>query len=166
MKVLVAVDEQEYANAITEFVVNHGWPLGTEFTIFAVVEPLKIGNAMAVLPGPFLDGIVEDHVESAKVLVKATAAAIRNRCSESIVNEVIVEGFAAEEIIKNASDQKANLILVGSHGRSGFKRMILGSVSLAVVSHATCSVIVIRLPHSAQEELTASQKESDMMLQS
>lgn len=151
MKVLVAVDEQEYAKAITEFIVNHGWPPNTEFTILCVVEPVKVGNVMAVLPGPILDEIEESHYESAKVLVKSTAVAIRKRCAEVIVNEEIIEGFARDEIIKCATEQKADLIVVGSHGRSGFKRIMLGSVSLAVVSHAPCSVAVIRLPNAVEK---------------
>lgn len=151
MKVLVAVDEQEYANAIAEFVINHGWPSNTEFIVLSVVEPLKVGNAMAVLPGPILDEIAEDRFESAKVVVKATASVIQKHCPEAAVKEEFVEGFPADEIIKMAKTEQVNLIVIGSHGRSGFKRMILGSVSLAVVSRASCSVTVIRLPHAGEK---------------
>ncbi len=113
------------------------------------------------MPGTILDEIVEDHFDSAKVLVKATASAIRQHCPDSEILEEIIEGFAKEEIIRYAEEQKANLIIVGSHGRSGFQRMILGSVSLAVVSHAPCSVVVVRLPNAAQDDSTHDESRSE-----
>ena len=50
----------------------------------------------------------------------------------------------AEAIISNAEKESADLIVVGTRGLGGFKKLVLGSVSSAVVSHATCSVLVVR----------------------
>ena len=49
-----------------------------------------------------------------------------------------------EEIIKYANGKKSDLIVLGTRGRTGFKKAILGSVASAVVSHASCPVMVIR----------------------
>lgn len=49
-----------------------------------------------------------------------------------------------EEIIKYAQDRKSDLIIMGTRGRTGFKKALLGSVASAVVTHAGCPVMVIR----------------------
>ena len=60
------------------------------------------------------------------------------------VHEVIEEGEAASVICKEAADRGADVIVVGSHGRTGVKRLFLGSVSERVVRHAPCPVLVVR----------------------
>jgi nucleotide-binding universal stress UspA family protein len=57
-------------------------------------------------------------------------------------------GLPKESILKVASDWNASMIVVGSHGRHGLDRFIMGSVSMAIMSHAHCSVTVVRLPRS------------------
>ena len=54
------------------------------------------------------------------------------------------EGDAATEILVAANASKADLIVVGTHGRTGLKRLLLGSVARNVLQHATCSVLVAR----------------------
>jgi len=51
---------------------------------------------------------------------------------------------AADSIVKYAEDKKVSLIVIGTRGRSGIKRFLLGSVASGVVSHAKCSVLVVR----------------------
>lgn len=58
----------------------------------------------------------------------------------------VVEGRAAEAICQVAADAGADLIVVGSHGRTGLKRFLLGSVAERVVRLASCSVLVARRP--------------------
>ena len=53
-------------------------------------------------------------------------------------------GHPAEQICQFAEKNGVGLIVMGSHGRSGFKRLILGSISNAVVNHAPCAVTVVR----------------------
>jgi nucleotide-binding universal stress UspA family protein len=53
-------------------------------------------------------------------------------------------GSIVESIIDYASDEMIDLIVIGTRGLGGFKRLLLGSVSSGVVSHANCNVLVIR----------------------
>jgi nucleotide-binding universal stress UspA family protein len=55
-----------------------------------------------------------------------------------------VRGYPADEIIKAAKDEGVDLIVVGNLGRTGIERMLIGSVSEAVVRHAPCPVLVVR----------------------
>jgi len=66
MKVLIAVDQSDFARAIINFVINHKWSDDTKMTILSIVKPAKINNAMAVLPGPLLDEFEERQLETAK----------------------------------------------------------------------------------------------------
>lgn len=151
MKVLIAVDESDYAKAMAEFVVNHQWVEDTEFTIISVVEPLKVGNIMAVLPGPILDEMMQQRQENAQVVVEDTLRDIAKVVSRENVRKIIVEGSPTEEIMKAVTIGKTDMLLIGSHGRHGIDRIILGSVSLFLVSHAPCSVVVIK-PKDAKGE--------------
>jgi nucleotide-binding universal stress UspA family protein len=70
------------------------------------------------------------------------------------VEEVIVHGDAAAEIVRVANERKADLIVISSHGRTGIGRMIFGSTAEAVVRHAHCPVLVVKPPHEEDEEAT------------
>lgn len=61
----------------------------------------------------------------------------------------VMKGSADQEIIEEAEKWRADLIVVGSHGRGFWGRMLLGSVSQLVIQHASCSVLVVRRPESA-----------------
>jgi nucleotide-binding universal stress UspA family protein len=64
---------------------------------------------------------------------------------------VPLESPAAEGICRRAEEQKCDLIVTGSHGHRGVRRWLLGSVAEAVVRHAPCSVLVVRLPEDSQD---------------
>ena len=62
------------------------------------------------------------------------------------VEEVIVHGDPAAEIVRVAAEREADLIVVSSHGRTGLGRIIFGSTAEAVVRHASCPVLVVKPP--------------------
>ena len=74
--------------------------------------------------------------------VRAMAAkeGVKIKAADTIFNLPSV----AESIISYASEQKADLIVIGIRGKSGLKRLVLGSVTSAVVAHAGCPVLVVR----------------------
>jgi universal stress protein A len=53
-------------------------------------------------------------------------------------------GYPFEEIVLMANDPQVDLVLIGSHGRSGIKRLLLGSTAERVVQHAPCPVLVVK----------------------
>jgi universal stress protein A len=147
MKVLIAVDQPDFARAIAEYVVQRDWPAATEFVILSIVESPKVGNVLAVLPGPVLDDIENDRFESAETLVQNTAHLINQARLECSIEKVVTPGFPKEDIVNYAIKNDIDLIIVGSHSKTGLSRLLLGSVSMAVLTHSVCPVVVIKLPH-------------------
>jgi nucleotide-binding universal stress UspA family protein len=58
-------------------------------------------------------------------------------------------GVAAAQIVDAAFEENADLIVMGTHGRSGLRRWLMGSVAETVVRHARCPVLTLRLPEAA-----------------
>ena len=61
--------------------------------------------------------------------------------------QIVVPGEAADEIIRMSEEQKADLIVIATHGQTGCRRILLGSVADKVVRLAPCPVLTIRAPH-------------------
>ena len=68
------------------------------------------------------------------------------------IEEVIVHGDAAAEIVRVAAEHEVDLIVISSHGRTGLGRMIFGSTAEAVVRHASCPVLVVKPPPEEEGE--------------
>ncbi len=64
------------------------------------------------------------------------------------VRHVLLEGDAAQQIIRYSVDHGADLIVLGTHGRTGVERQLMGSVAEKVMRDAACSVLVVKMPHS------------------
>jgi nucleotide-binding universal stress UspA family protein len=62
------------------------------------------------------------------------------------VHHVFLEGDPATEIVRFATDAGMELIVMGTHGRTGLERLLMGSVAEKVMRDAPCSVLVVKLP--------------------
>jgi universal stress protein A len=69
--------------------------------------------------------------------------------SQIAVEHVVVEGDPAEQIDKFALANKIDLIVMGTHGRTGMARFLIGSVTEKALRHTPCPMLVVRLPRSA-----------------
>lgn len=145
-RVLVPVVEEDVAEPVTAFLCRHDWPDGTEMKLIYVLEPLLVGNLMAVLPSPVLNEMKANNREVGMNLIEKIASDMRAGLPAVQVLTEVVEGFAAETILESASEWGAELIAVGSHARRGLTRLFLGSVSSAVLHHARCSVLIMHCP--------------------
>jgi nucleotide-binding universal stress UspA family protein len=78
------------------------------------------------------------------------------------VNHVLLEGDPATELVRFANEAGIDLIVMGTHGRTGVERLLMGSVAEKVMREAHCSVLVVKLPKGQakpdqpQLELTSS----------
>jgi len=62
------------------------------------------------------------------------------------VRHILLEGDPAAEIVRYAQEMNMDLIVMGTHGRTGLERMLMGSVAEKVMRDAKCSVLVVKLP--------------------
>jgi nucleotide-binding universal stress UspA family protein len=151
MKILLAIDGSEFSEAAVRMVAASNRAEGTEVRVLHVVEPLaSLFQSLGAGPGYYppaaidWDRFQKDQLEKGRELV--TKAAEKLRSSGFRVEAMVREGPTRTEIVDIASQWHADLIVVGSHGRRGLQRMLLGSVSDFVARHATCSVEIARMP--------------------
>lgn len=92
--------------------------------------------------GATLDDMRRQQASTAEQIIRSAGEALS---SLGLATETVVrEGDPRSAIVDEAKEWGADLIVVGSHGRTGLTRWLLGSVAQAVVGHAPCSVEVIR----------------------
>jgi nucleotide-binding universal stress UspA family protein len=140
MKILLAIDDSKFSEAAVQAVIAHHKLQGLEVRILHVMEPptpLMAPEITAYVPPT-------ESTEEAKALVAKTAGAL---CSAGVnVTTAILHGEPKSIILDDANAWGADLIVLGSHGRKGVERFLVGSVSQAVLRHAHCSVEIVRLP--------------------
>lgn len=144
MNVLIAVDDSACSSLAITHVLEQCWPKGTEFRVLSVVEPVYLQYATE---GGYLGPVIEaqqQFVEQTKSLVQAKLKELKQTLGQEYVQGHVVEGNAAECIMEMAKDWKADLIVLGSHGRRGLQRFFLGSVAEKVARYAPCSVEIVK----------------------
>jgi nucleotide-binding universal stress UspA family protein len=146
MKVLLAVDDLTFGMAIVEFVREHHWPEGTVFKVLNCMEDIPVVANLAGVPVLLPEEVFDESEDYAKRIVHEVASRIRAMHPDLEVETAVVRGNASYEILQMAKEWPSDLILMGSHGRKGLTRFLMGSVSRDVVSNGPCSVVVIRLP--------------------
>jgi nucleotide-binding universal stress UspA family protein len=62
----------------------------------------------------------------------------------------LVQGYAAAEILRAAAETKCDLIMMGTHGRTGMGRLLMGSVAEQIVRRAPCPVLTVKMPQSQE----------------
>ena len=146
MKILLAIDGSEYSQAATQAVVARMRPEGAEVLVLRVIEPLIFSIPPQMSPGyaPEQDEIIKEGLQHAQESVNQASNALRSAGFR--VNTRIVEAEARNGILDIAAEWRADLIVLGSHGRKGLQRFLLGSVAEFVARHAKCSVEIVRVP--------------------
>lgn len=143
-KILVAVDGSEASLRAARAAINLASLMGAKLVVLSVVElPLLVDQTPA---GSQLG--VGYYLEEARRQLERVVAGVAEEAARQGVEaeRVVVEGATSvvQAITEKASERGVDLIVVGTRGLGGFKRLLLGSVSSGVVSHAHCSVLVVR----------------------
>ena len=150
MKILVATDGSEFSLAAARSIANRPWPEGTVFQVLSVQELVVFDTSMAGYPlsAIYPASLLKELMTDARARTVAAEESIRQILS--LAGLKILEPQAGQIgdprtiILDTAQVWPADLIVLGSHGRTGLDRMLMGSVSEAVAIHAHCSVEVIR----------------------
>jgi nucleotide-binding universal stress UspA family protein len=146
--ILLATDGSDCSVQAARSIAERPWPAGTEVRVLNVVE-LTLPTTRALFEPPFVDAALMESLreeamtksQAAVDSAKETLSAAGLEVSDSI--SVLLTG-PKTLILEEAQAWGADLIVLGSHGRRGVDRFLLGSVSEGVALHAPCSVEVIR----------------------
>jgi nucleotide-binding universal stress UspA family protein len=134
MKILLAVDGSEFSDVATQTLVSRVRPQDTEILVVSVVETR----------GPELGAPPKDRFAHAQD--GANKAAQTLRAAGFDVSVRVFEEEARIGILNTAAEWRSDLIVLGSHGHSGLRRFLMGSVAESIVRHAECSVLIVRIP--------------------
>lgn len=145
--ILVATDGSELASRALDHALGLARALGSAVTIVTVTEPTAVlGGGYATVAGTSFDPIPElleaQEAGAKDLLNKAEASAVAAGVAAKTV--YVNDTFPADGIISTANSVGADLIVMGSHGRRGFGRLLLGSQTNNVLAHTTIPVLVTR----------------------
>lgn len=137
-RVLISVEGQEDGQHICDWLARHPFRAPVEATVLTAVPVIQMLESSSSMVG--LETWSEELVKRAEDNVKA--------CAESLPRSIftpssrVMRGEPAPVVADVAKE--FDLVVVGSHGRKGLDRFLLGSVSHAIVHRAPCSVLVVR----------------------
>jgi nucleotide-binding universal stress UspA family protein len=153
MKILLAIDGSPCSDAAVEEVSRRPWPEGSSIKVLTTFElpspPTPEGWA---LPYSYFEEMDLALRKQAENIVERAIEKLKSTRNTISVDARIVPGSPKSVILDEAEDWRADLIVVGSHGYRAWERFLLGSVSQSVVSHAKCSVEVVRCRSAVEPE--------------
>ena len=148
MRILITTDGSDFSKAAVEKCCE--MVVKPDDTAIKIVSVYEIPVPMDAFPAPteFSEKLEQSAQKQAEEFAEQSAAIIRGRFPDSKIDLTtqVSMGTPEQILLETAKDWKADLIVVGSHGRGFWGRMLLGSVTDALVHHAPCSVLVVRTP--------------------
>jgi nucleotide-binding universal stress UspA family protein len=156
MRILLAVDGSPCSEAAVAEVASRPWPADSEVRIVSAFQiPLSPSpEAWAIQPGYYDELELAVRQQTQNVVDEARERLKQNLGQAVKVTTQVLVGPPQSAILEEAEHWKADLIVVGSHGYGTWHRLVLGSVSQAIVLHAKCSVEVVR--RTAEKEVKAA----------
>ena len=141
-RILFATDFSKASAHAFETALNLAKANRAALTVLHVVQPFT-----PIMPEQYIGTQTWEQVDLegreqakrgiAKLTTKAKKADIR-------ANGLIAKGEPASQIVRTARSRRADLLVVGTHGRTGFTRLFLGSIAMRVVATAPCPVVTVR----------------------
>jgi nucleotide-binding universal stress UspA family protein len=144
-KILVGVDFSPESDAAVKQALNIARHTGAQIVLLHVgvipEDPSGVPDSMAGTAAAY-NKVVKDQLAEDRNQLEVLRERIDGQGCE--VSHMVVDGFADTALVDAAGEVGADLIAVGTHGRTGIKRFLLGSVAERVVRLAPCSVLVAR----------------------
>jgi nucleotide-binding universal stress UspA family protein len=168
MRILLAVTNSSCSIAAARAIAERPWQAGSEVRILSVVETPVITPVRSAAGFPELPPT--EFVERVKsVLTNNALIAVRDAVQELMtdgprelrISANVVDGDPATLILNEAQKWGANLIVLGSCGPEGWRKLLRQSPAMAVVKHARCSVEVVRSEQIIQAHPTRGLAEKE-----
>lgn len=144
MNILLAVDGSKYSEAATRAILEEMRPDDATVFVLHVVEPPLLLPYPSVGRKGDLETFSQARLKEGRQIVAQEEELFRRKGFK--VRTAVEEGDPRTLIPDFANQWGVNLIVVGSHGRKGLGRFLLGSVAESVARHASCSVLIVRIP--------------------
>jgi nucleotide-binding universal stress UspA family protein len=142
-RVVVGIDESDHALRALRWALREALVRKAAVeVVHAWMPPVTALPFGATLPVALDEGEIDAAARA--YLDEVVDRALAELSHAPDVTRTVLPGPAAPTLVDVAAD--ASLLVVGSHGRTGWRKLMLGSVADAVVQHATCPVVVVRLP--------------------
>jgi nucleotide-binding universal stress UspA family protein len=138
-KILVPIDFSEQSKSVIEYATAFAKDYDAELLIVHVMDP-AITHLEGIQPAEALEGL------------NAVLREVRPADNTVACSHRLLEGAPADTILKTAKDENVEMIVLGTHGRSGLSRLLMGSVAEAVVRKAKCPVLTLRQPDKTKDE--------------
>jgi len=151
MNILLGTDGSDASVAAVRSIASRPWPAGSKVKVLAIPEPFMPLGEFPYFESKEIESMNTKALKDARESAKSCAAILARAGLETSTETPFPESGAARDIVKEAGRWGATIVVVGSHGRRGFDRLTMGSVSEHVALHALCSVEVIREPRLAKK---------------
>ncbi len=136
-KLLIATDGSEFSESAVREAIN-----------LAKICSIRLITVSVVKTNPEFEDLVPQVIEKAEKEAREHLESIKDRASKEGVDcEIVVHrgDEPYQNIVDEAAKNKVSMIIVGTHGRTGLKRLMMGSVTAKVIGHAPCNVLVVPL---------------------
>jgi nucleotide-binding universal stress UspA family protein len=139
---LIPLDFSDYSAQALDYAMELAHKLQARLTLLHVMQDLSLGGGDLGMTLPYaymqeLDAELNRRLES--YLEHVTAAGLNG-------DMALVHGTPYQEIVETARARRVDLIIMGTHGRTGLRHVLMGSVAEKVVQLASCPVLVMRQP--------------------
>jgi nucleotide-binding universal stress UspA family protein len=140
-RILCPIDFSEYSRRALDHAIAIARWYESTITVLHVFSPAPVA---AVAPGAVVfQPIVLTPVDRNRLLADVKAFAETEGAPGVEIDAVVREGNTAREVLEHATSINADLLVMGTHGRSGFERLLLGSVAEKVLRKASCPVMTV-----------------------
>ena len=154
MKILLAVDGSVCSDAAAQELAKRPWPPQSEVKVITAVEiPAPVGMEPWAVSPDYFENMERTLRQAGQSVLDSTLPKLKTITDKTLkISSEIIQGSPAQVIVDEAKSWGADLIILGSRGLGIWNRLLLGSVSNAVVQHAKCSVEVVRTPQEKQPD--------------
>ena len=146
-KILGTIDGSENSKKAADYASSFAKKYNAQLIVLYLLYS-ELGFAYSNLLGVTTPKAIEDVLETQKKDVQKWFDEIRSKLKNtniSVTDKIIISvSSIVGEIIGFADKEKVDLIILGTRGRTGFKKLLLGSVAEGVVTHSSCPVMVVR----------------------
>ncbi len=148
MKIVLAIDGSDFSKAAVKELAKMPLPNNSEVSIINVYEHPAMSTPELVPTRVTLYNYYEDFITNAQKIgeniVSEAVKVLKEKNGSLTITTSVVSGLPKKEILEKAESFDADLIVVGSQGQGAFSRLLLGSVSQYLATHAKCSVMIVK----------------------